>query len=189
MGNVNSLGSIGLEEYRLREEDPDRRISPLPFCSCRRYRNVTNMRGYLPPTEGVTGNGVPTGAQIEQKAVKKKKRFLLVIIPFAFGPLLCALHVKCLRNCSPQMQTNCLAVNSISVMNPAEKYQTHLGNILMHTVATMMSCPLPMPLPIIPSLHEFSPVHIGVKLFYSGNCVGPELNTLMTIFGILLTNS
>uniref|UniRef100_A0A1A9WYY1 Uncharacterized protein n=1 Tax=Glossina brevipalpis TaxID=37001 RepID=A0A1A9WYY1_9MUSC len=31
-------------------------------------------------------------------------------------------------------------------------------------VATMMSCPLPMPLPIIPSLHEFSPVHIGVKL-------------------------
>ncbi|KAL9891339.1 polypyrimidine tract-binding protein 2 isoform X2 [Glossina fuscipes] len=27
----------------------------------------------------------------------------------------------------------------------------------------MMSCPLPMPLPIIPSLHEFSPVHIGVK--------------------------
>uniref|UniRef100_A0A1A9V6B9 Uncharacterized protein n=1 Tax=Glossina austeni TaxID=7395 RepID=A0A1A9V6B9_GLOAU len=42
-------------------------------------------------------------------------------------------------------------------------------------VATMMSCPLPMPLPIIPSLHEFSPVHIGVKCNW-GNVqqVAPE---------------
>ena len=32
-------------------------------------------------------------------------------------------------------------------------------------VATMMSCPLPMPLPIIPTIHsDFSPIHIGVKV-------------------------
>lgn len=32
-------------------------------------------------------------------------------------------------------------------------------------VATMMSCPLPMSLSIIPKIHsDFSPVHIGVKV-------------------------